>query len=110
MPLVAARAVIVASFIAGRCFLVHRRLALAGAALAGLQRMALVGQAILARRRRDMVGLDAIGGMFVAQLAGKILQMTGSYVVLFIIAGSMYLTALAVIHMLAPRLDPVNIE
>jgi ACS family hexuronate transporter-like MFS transporter len=62
----------------------------------------------------SVVGLGgmcgAIGGMFVAQLAGKILQMTGSYVLLFIIAGSMYLIALAVIHMLAPRLDPVNIE
>jgi ACS family hexuronate transporter-like MFS transporter len=62
----------------------------------------------------SVVGLGgmcgAIGGMFVAQLAGKILQVTGSYVLLFIIAGSMYLIALAVIHMLAPRLDPVNIE
>jgi ACS family hexuronate transporter-like MFS transporter len=62
----------------------------------------------------SVVGLGgmfgAIGGMFVAQLAGKILQMTGSYVVLFIIAGSMYLIALAVIHILAPRLEPVSIE
>ena len=62
----------------------------------------------------SVVGLGgmfgAIGGMFVAQLAGNILQMTGSYVILFIIAGSMYLLALAVIHMLAPRLDPVSID
>jgi MFS transporter, ACS family, hexuronate transporter len=62
----------------------------------------------------SVVGLGgmfgAIGGMFVAQLAGKILQMTGSYVLLFIIAGSMYLIALAAIHLLAPRLDPVNID
>ena len=62
----------------------------------------------------SVVGLGgmfgAIGGMFVAQLAGKILQMTGSYVPLFIIAGSMYLIALAAIQMLVPRLQPASID
>jgi MFS transporter, ACS family, hexuronate transporter len=62
----------------------------------------------------SVVGLGgmfgAIGGMFVAQLAGKILQVTGSYVLLFIIAGSIYLIALAVIQTLAPRLEPANVN
>ncbi len=52
----------------------------------------------------------AIGGMFVATAVGYLLQATGSYVPLFIIAGFAYLAALLVIHFLAPRLTPANIE
>jgi ACS family hexuronate transporter-like MFS transporter len=51
----------------------------------------------------------AIGGMLIAKLTGYILEATGSYVVVFFIAGSAYLTALAIIHLLAPRLAPVKI-
>ena len=51
----------------------------------------------------------AIGGMFIAKLVGYILETTGSYVPIFAIAASAYLIALLVIHLLAPRLEPVRI-
>src|SRR6185436_696514 len=37
----------------------------------------------------------AIGGMFIALIVGEVLQRTGSYVPIFLIAGSAYLVALA---------------
>jgi ACS family hexuronate transporter-like MFS transporter len=52
----------------------------------------------------------AIGGMLIQTAVGLILNYTGSYVPIFIIAGSAYLVALLVIHLLTPRLDPVNID
>jgi ACS family hexuronate transporter-like MFS transporter len=52
----------------------------------------------------------AIGGMFIAKAAGYILQWTGSYLYLFIIAGSAYLVALLLIQLLAPRLEEANVE
>jgi len=48
----------------------------------------------------------AIGGMLIALMVGEILQRTGNYVIIFIIAGSAYLLALAAVHALAPRLKP----
>jgi ACS family hexuronate transporter-like MFS transporter len=52
----------------------------------------------------------AIGGMFIATFTGWVLQITGRYLPMFIIAGSAYLVALAVVHVLSPRLVPVNID
>ena len=52
----------------------------------------------------------AIGGMFNALLVGALLQATGSYLLIFIIAGSMYLLALAAIHVLAPKLEVVKLD
>jgi ACS family hexuronate transporter-like MFS transporter len=52
----------------------------------------------------------SIGGMLIATAVGLILQYTGSYLPIFIIAGSAYLVALAVIHALTPRLEPANLE
>jgi ACS family hexuronate transporter-like MFS transporter len=52
----------------------------------------------------------AIGGMLIALVVGEILQRTGSYVLIFLVAGSAYLVALAVIHVLAPKIGPVAIE
>jgi ACS family hexuronate transporter-like MFS transporter len=52
----------------------------------------------------------SIGGMLIATTVGLILHYTGSYVPIFIIAGSAYLVALLVIHLLAPRLEPANVE
>ena len=52
----------------------------------------------------------AVGGMLIAVAVGAILQATGSYIVIFLIAGSAYLVALAIIHLLAPRLDEVGID
>ena len=52
----------------------------------------------------------AVGGMFIALLVGVVLQATGSYVPVFIVAGSAYLAALAVIHLLAPKLQPAAVS
>jgi ACS family hexuronate transporter-like MFS transporter len=52
----------------------------------------------------------AVGGMFIATLAGWVLQVSGSYLPMFIIAGSVYLTALLIIHLLAPRLQRAQID
>jgi ACS family hexuronate transporter-like MFS transporter len=51
----------------------------------------------------------AVGGMVIALIVGEILQRTGSYVLIFLIAGSAYLAALLVIHLLVPRLDPAKV-
>jgi ACS family hexuronate transporter-like MFS transporter len=57
----------------------------------------------------SVVGLGgmagAVGGMLIAKLTGYILESTGSYVPVFIIAGVAYLSALGIIHLLAPRLE-----
>lgn len=52
----------------------------------------------------------SIGGMLIASTVGLILQYTGSYFSIFVIAGSAYLIALALIHLLAPRLEPADVE
>lgn len=52
----------------------------------------------------------ALGGMFIADFTGHLLQWTHSYVPMFIIAGSAYLAALLLIQLLAPRLEPVGLE
>jgi len=52
----------------------------------------------------------SIGGMLIATTVGLILQYTGSYLPIFIIAGSAYLVALAVIHLLVPNLEPANVD
>ena len=50
----------------------------------------------------------ALGGATMAVATGVILQSTGqNYTIVFIIAGTAYLVALLLIHLLAPRLDPV---
>ena len=46
----------------------------------------------------------AIGGMVIATFTGFVLQFTGSYVPMFIIAGTVYLIALAIIQWLTPKL------
>ena len=52
----------------------------------------------------------AVGGMLIAKLTGYILQATGSYVPVFLIAAFAYLVALAIIHLLVPRLEPAQLE
>ena len=54
--------------------------------------------------------MGAVGGMIISPLVGYILDRTGSYVPIFIIAASAYLIALLVIHLLAPKLEPANIN
>jgi MFS transporter, ACS family, hexuronate transporter len=50
----------------------------------------------------------AVGGMLIANIVGHVLQATGSYLVPFFIAGTAYLIALGVLHLIVPRLQPVN--
>jgi len=52
----------------------------------------------------------ALGGMLIAQAAGHILAITGSFTSLFACAAFAYLCALAAIHVLVPRLEPVDFE
>jgi MFS transporter, ACS family, aldohexuronate transporter len=51
----------------------------------------------------------AVGGMLIAKLTGALLQWTGSYVPVFIIAASAYLVALLIVHLLVPRLEPARL-
>ena len=52
----------------------------------------------------------AVGGMLIAKLTGALLEWTGSYVPVFVIAGSAYLIALLIVHLLVPRLDPAKLD
>ena len=52
----------------------------------------------------------AMGGMLIASAAGLILQATGSYVPLFLIASSAYPVALLVMHLLVPKLEPLSLS
>jgi len=52
----------------------------------------------------------SVGGMLLQSTVGLILYYTGSYLPVFIIAGSAYLVALLIIHLLAPRLEPASVE
>jgi ACS family hexuronate transporter-like MFS transporter len=51
----------------------------------------------------------AIGGMLIAKLTGYILDATGSYVPVFLIAAFAYLVALGIVHMLVPKLEPAEL-
>ena len=53
--------------------------------------------------------LGAVGGMLIAKLTAYLLEFTGSYVPVFLIAGSAYLVALLVVHLLVPRLEPARL-
>jgi MFS transporter, ACS family, hexuronate transporter len=67
-----------------------------------------------ARAVGSVVGIGgmagAIGGMLIAKVVGYALQWTGSYMIPFFMAGSAYLLAVAVIHVLSPRLEPAIIR
>jgi ACS family hexuronate transporter-like MFS transporter len=62
----------------------------------------------------SVVGLGAtfgsVASIIFAESAGLILERTGSYYSLFIVCGSAYLAALAILQILAPRMTPVRIE
>ena len=47
----------------------------------------------------------AIGGMMMAKYAGYVLDAFGTYTPIFAVAGSAYLLALLLIHLLSPRLE-----
>ena len=52
----------------------------------------------------------SIGGMLIALVVGAILQKTGSYAPIFVMAASAYLVALVFIQLLAPKLTPVRLS
>jgi ACS family hexuronate transporter-like MFS transporter len=62
----------------------------------------------------SVVGLGgmagAVGGMLIAKITGYLLETTRSYVPVFLVAGFAYLVALAIVHALAPRLEPARLE
>ena len=63
----------------------------------------------------SVVGLGgfagAAGGVLFQRLTGKILESSGSnYLPVFMICGSAYITALLIIHLLAPRMESVTLE
>ncbi len=52
----------------------------------------------------------SLGGVAVAEFAGRILNADPSfYTPMFVVAGTSYLVALAIIHLLAPKLEPAKI-
>ncbi|PHY14256.1 MFS transporter [Caulobacter sp. B11] len=53
--------------------------------------------------------LGAIGGMVFSKYIGKVLEQIGTYTPIFIVAGSAYLVALLVIHLLTPKMEPVKV-
>jgi MFS transporter, ACS family, hexuronate transporter len=52
----------------------------------------------------------AIGGFFMNLGAGWLKQNTGSYAIMFAIAGVVYLLALLIMHLLVPKLEPAVID
>lgn len=52
----------------------------------------------------------ALGGVCFQVLTGKVLQMTHSYAVPFTIAASAYLIGLGLLHLLAPKLERVEVQ
>jgi MFS transporter, ACS family, hexuronate transporter len=52
----------------------------------------------------------AIGGMLMAKYAGYVLENVGNYTPIFLLIGSAYLLALAVVHLLLPRLEPARLD
>lgn len=73
---------------------------------------ALAGDLFPKRAVASVVGLGGMFGsvtaMAFSQSAGWILEVSGSYWSLFAIASSAYLLALAILHVLAPALTPVQ--
>ncbi len=53
----------------------------------------------------------AVGGMLVAKVVGWVLDMTGkNYLIPFLMAGCAYLVALGIIHVMLPKLEPMEIK
>jgi MFS transporter, ACS family, hexuronate transporter len=63
----------------------------------------------------SVVGLGgfagAMGGVLFQRVTGRVLEATGNnYTYIFVVCGLAYVTALLIIHLLAPRLEPVNLD
>jgi ACS family hexuronate transporter-like MFS transporter len=51
-----------------------------------------------------------LGGMLLSLIVGEVLQRTGRYDALWVVAGSAYLVTWGLIHLLVPRLEPAQID
>jgi ACS family hexuronate transporter-like MFS transporter len=51
----------------------------------------------------------AVGGMIFSLYVGQVLERIGTYSLIFYVAGSVYLIALAIMHWLVPRLDQAEV-
>ena len=51
----------------------------------------------------------SIGGILISTITGFVLQVTGSYLTVFLMAGSAYLLALLVIQLLEPQIKPAEL-
>jgi len=54
--------------------------------------------------------VGAVGGMIFTLYTGQILDRIGSYTPIFVVAGSAYFVALAIVHLLSPRLERARID
>jgi MFS transporter, ACS family, hexuronate transporter len=52
----------------------------------------------------------AVGGIVLFFITGKVLKVTGNYLPVFILASLAYATALLIVHVLAPKLEPAKID
>ena len=52
----------------------------------------------------------AVGGILMQLSSGRIKDLTGSYLTMFLIAASVYVLSVLIIHILAPRLEPVFLK
>jgi ACS family hexuronate transporter-like MFS transporter len=53
--------------------------------------------------------VGAVGGILMQFASGRIKEQTGSYLAMFVVAGSVYLLSVLVIHGLAPGLAPAEL-
>jgi ACS family hexuronate transporter-like MFS transporter len=51
----------------------------------------------------------AVGGILMQAMSGRIKDWTGSYLTMFVVAGSVYVLSVLVVHLLAPRLEPARL-
>ncbi len=54
--------------------------------------------------------VGAVGGMIFSLYTGQVLERIGSYTPIFIVAGSAYFVALAIVHLLTPRLERARVD
>jgi ACS family hexuronate transporter-like MFS transporter len=52
----------------------------------------------------------AVGGFLMQLAAGRIMDATGSYLIMFIMAGTIYLLAIFIFHLLVPKMEPARLE
>jgi ACS family hexuronate transporter-like MFS transporter len=55
-----------------------------------------------------MVG--AGGGIVLFWVTGKVLKMNGNYLPVFVMASVAYVLALAIVHLIVPRLEVADVE